>query len=107
MANLQQDPDQQQQQEQHMERALSETGNGTAIIPSEQEHPVRQGTHPLSSTSSSYPADEDSDMDSSFGDAEEHQMDYWMQRCSICFDAPLDLCLEFCGDQYCNECFQR
>ncbi|SAM05011.1 hypothetical protein [Absidia glauca] len=106
MADLQQDPDQQQQQEQHMERALSETGNGTAIN-TEHEHPVRQRTLTLSSTSSSYPPDEDSDMDSSFSDAEEHQMDYWMQRCSICFDAPLDLCLEFCGDQYCNECFQR
>ncbi|KAI7855658.1 hypothetical protein BDC45DRAFT_505572 [Circinella umbellata] len=34
-------------------------------------------------------------------------MDYWLQRCSICFDAQLDLCLEYCRDQYCLECFRR
>ncbi|KAI9304258.1 hypothetical protein BJ944DRAFT_88434 [Cunninghamella echinulata] len=34
-------------------------------------------------------------------------MDYWSQKCSICFDAPLDICLEYCHDQYCIECFER
>ncbi|KAI9472927.1 hypothetical protein BDB00DRAFT_776526 [Zychaea mexicana] len=34
-------------------------------------------------------------------------MDYWLQRCSICFDAQLDLCLEYCRDQYCLDCFRR
>ncbi|KAF7726679.1 hypothetical protein EC973_008553 [Apophysomyces ossiformis] len=34
-------------------------------------------------------------------------MDYWLERCSICFDARLDLCLEYCRDQYCLDCFRR
>ena len=39
---------------------------------------------------------------------DDHQdMDYWLQRCSICFDAQLDLCFEYCRDQYCLECFRR
>ncbi|KAI8077856.1 uncharacterized protein BX664DRAFT_353690 [Halteromyces radiatus] len=54
-----------------------------------------------------YPLDEDSDMGSSFDDAEDQQMEYWLQRCSICFDAPLDFCLEYCRDQYCMDCFER
>ncbi|KAL1922727.1 uncharacterized protein VTP21DRAFT_9103 [Calcarisporiella thermophila] len=35
------------------------------------------------------------------------RLEYWMQRCSICFDAQLDLCLTFCRDQFCEECFKR
>ncbi|KAI9317515.1 hypothetical protein BX666DRAFT_2026790 [Dichotomocladium elegans] len=34
-------------------------------------------------------------------------MEYWMQRCSICFEAQLDLCLEYCRDQFCLDCFRR
>ncbi|KAK3809547.1 MAG: hypothetical protein J3Q66DRAFT_287953 [Benniella sp.] len=34
-------------------------------------------------------------------------MEFWLQRCSICFDARLDFCLEFCRDQFCRNCFQR
>ncbi|KAJ1969592.1 hypothetical protein IWQ62_000520 [Dispira parvispora] len=29
-----------------------------------------------------------------------------LQKCSICFDAPLDICLHACGDQFCKSCFQ-
>ncbi|KAJ1652537.1 hypothetical protein IWQ61_007153 [Dispira simplex] len=29
-----------------------------------------------------------------------------LQKCSICFDAPLDICLHACGDQFCESCFQ-
>ncbi|KAI8341044.1 hypothetical protein BC941DRAFT_369789 [Chlamydoabsidia padenii] len=111
MIQLQQDQDQLQQQEEHttvnMESTPTETETGTANTVPQQEQQARSRTITISSSSSTYPMDEDSDMESSFGDSEEHQMDYWMQRCSICFDAPLDLCLEFCGDQYCNGCFQR
>lgn len=35
------------------------------------------------------------------------EMDYWLQRCSICFDSQLDLCLEYCRDQFCIDCFER
>ncbi|KAI9487483.1 MAG: hypothetical protein EXX96DRAFT_475582 [Benjaminiella poitrasii] len=34
-------------------------------------------------------------------------MEHFINRCSICFDAQLDLCLEYCRDQYCIECFQK
>ncbi|RUP49080.1 hypothetical protein BC936DRAFT_143322 [Jimgerdemannia flammicorona] len=34
-------------------------------------------------------------------------IEYWLQRCSICFDAQLDLCLDYCRDQFCRECFRR
>lgn len=47
---------------------------------------------------------EESSVASSFG---EDDMDLFLDRCSICFDAQLDMCLEFCRDQYCVECFQR
>lgn len=48
---------------------------------------------------------EESSVASSFGDQDD--MDHFLDRCSICFDAQLDMCLEFCRDQYCVECFQR
>ncbi|KAG0296725.1 hypothetical protein BGZ98_000848, partial [Dissophora globulifera] len=52
--------------------------------------------------------DEDRQSDEgSEGDPRYHEMEVWLQRCSICFDARLDFCLEFCRDQYCRECFQR
>ncbi|KAI8091179.1 uncharacterized protein B0P05DRAFT_256570 [Gilbertella persicaria] len=31
----------------------------------------------------------------------------YLERCSICFDAKLDLCLEYCRDQFCTDCFQK
>ncbi|CAG8511867.1 9402_t:CDS:2 [Diversispora eburnea] len=34
-------------------------------------------------------------------------IEYWLQRCSICFDAQLDFCLDICRDQFCRDCFQR
>ncbi|RKP06736.1 hypothetical protein THASP1DRAFT_18073 [Thamnocephalis sphaerospora] len=34
-------------------------------------------------------------------------MDYWLERCSICFDHRMEFCLQPCRDQYCFECFQR
>ncbi|KAI9250041.1 hypothetical protein BY458DRAFT_525040 [Sporodiniella umbellata] len=30
----------------------------------------------------------------------------WSERCSICFEARLDLCLDYCRDQFCLVCFQ-
>ncbi|KAG0257090.1 E3 ubiquitin-protein ligase arih2 [Mortierella polycephala] len=36
-----------------------------------------------------------------------NEIEIWLQRCSICFDARLDFCLEFCRDQFCRDCFQR
>ncbi|KAI7815911.1 hypothetical protein BC939DRAFT_404548 [Gamsiella multidivaricata] len=36
-----------------------------------------------------------------------NEMEYYLQRCSICFDARLDFCLEYCRDQFCRDCFQR
>ncbi|KAI8062689.1 hypothetical protein BC940DRAFT_261377 [Gongronella butleri] len=64
--------------------------------------PATQATVASTSSIDSQVPEDDSDMGSSFDD-----MDYWAQRCSICFDAPLDLCLDFCRDQYCITCFQR
>lgn len=49
-------------------------------------------------------------MDSSSSSASSSPQDdlsYWIERCSICFDARLDLCLDYCRDQYCLDCFQR
>lgn len=37
----------------------------------------------------------------------EEDMEYWLQRCSICLDAKYALCLEACRDQFCRECFAR
>ncbi|KAK5802015.1 hypothetical protein F5H01DRAFT_254747, partial [Linnemannia elongata] len=34
-------------------------------------------------------------------------MEYYLQRCSICFDSQLDFCLEMCRDQFCRDCFQK
>ncbi|KAG0243250.1 hypothetical protein BGX31_010972 [Mortierella sp. GBA43] len=41
------------------------------------------------------------------GEPGHHDMEFWLQRCSICFDARLDFCLEYCRDQFCRSCFQR
>ncbi|KAI8147897.1 hypothetical protein BJV82DRAFT_593823 [Fennellomyces sp. T-0311] len=43
----------------------------------------------------------------SMDDDDQEDLGYWVQRCSICFDAQLDLCLEYCRDQYCLDCFRR
>lgn len=40
-------------------------------------------------------------------DDPQDNMEYWLQRCSICFEAQLDLCLDYCRDQYCLDCFRR
>ncbi|CAG8493766.1 20315_t:CDS:2 [Rhizophagus irregularis] len=55
-----------------------------------------------SSGSSSPPSSQRGDNGDSIQDIE-----YWLQRCSICFDAQLDFCLEVCRDQFCRDCFQR
>ncbi|KAI8335828.1 hypothetical protein BC941DRAFT_398671 [Chlamydoabsidia padenii] len=44
---------------------------------------------------------------SSSSGSPQDDLSYWMERCSICFDARLDLCLDYCRDQYCLDCFQR
>ncbi|KAF9111136.1 hypothetical protein BGX27_005344 [Mortierella sp. AM989] len=54
--------------------------------------------------------DEEEDHQSDEGSEGEpgfNEMEYWLQRCSICFDARLDFCLELCRDQFCRDCFQR
>lgn len=33
-------------------------------------------------------------------------MERYFNRCSICFDSPLDFCLPICKDQFCRKCFQ-
>lgn len=40
-------------------------------------------------------------------DEDEDDLNRYLERCSICFDSKLDLCLEYCRDQFCLECFQR
>ncbi|KAG0073179.1 E3 ubiquitin-protein ligase arih2 [Linnemannia elongata] len=45
--------------------------------------------------------------DESEGDAMPNEMEYYLQRCSICFDSQLDFCLEMCRDQFCRDCFQK
>ncbi|KAI7896653.1 uncharacterized protein EV154DRAFT_411197 [Mucor mucedo] len=34
-------------------------------------------------------------------------MQQWLERCSICFESKLDLCLDYCRDQFCLDCFQK
>lgn len=34
-------------------------------------------------------------------------LEYWQERCSICFDRFIDFCLTGCKDQFCRECFSR
>ncbi|CAO3625467.1 unnamed protein product [Cunninghamella blakesleeana] len=48
-------------------------------------------------------------MSSSSSNASSPQDDfsYWIERCSICFDSRLDLCLDYCRDQFCLDCFRR
>ncbi|RCI05330.1 hypothetical protein CU098_005068 [Rhizopus stolonifer] len=52
-----------------------------------------------------YETEDSSVASSSYADQDE--MEHFMNRCSICFDAQLDFCLEYCKDQYCLECFQK
>ncbi|KAG1539330.1 hypothetical protein G6F46_009034 [Rhizopus delemar] len=47
--------------------------------------------------------DDDDSIASSF--EEEDQMEIFIDRCSICFDAQHNLCVESCRDQFCLECF--
>lgn len=51
--------------------------------------------------------DDDDDDDDDDNDDPQDNMEYWLQRCSICFEAQLDLCLDYCRDQYCLDCFRR
>jgi hypothetical protein len=37
----------------------------------------------------------------------EDDMQQWLERCSICFESKLDLCLDYCRDQFCLECFHK
>lgn len=38
---------------------------------------------------------------------EDDDMQQWLERCSICFESKLDLCLDYCRDQFCLNCFQK
>lgn len=40
-------------------------------------------------------------------DDEIDEMQQWLERCSICFESKLDLCLDYCRDQFCLDCFQK
>lgn len=40
-------------------------------------------------------------------DDDDDDMQQWLERCSICFESKLDLCLDFCKDQFCLQCFQK
>jgi hypothetical protein len=40
-------------------------------------------------------------------DDEDDDMQQWLERCSICFESKLDLCLDYCRDQFCLDCFQK
>lgn len=40
-------------------------------------------------------------------DEEDDDIQQWLERCSICFESKLDLCLDFCKDQFCLNCFQK
>ncbi|KAF8935809.1 hypothetical protein BGZ52_003854 [Haplosporangium bisporale] len=51
--------------------------------------------------------DDQSDGSEGEGDPGFEEIEYWLQRCSICFDSRLDFCLEYCRDQFCRDCFQR
>ncbi|CAO3570546.1 unnamed protein product [Mortierella alpina] len=83
----------------------------------QQTHPTRfdytQTHHNQSRSFNSFhdfEEDEDEDRrsdDGSEGEPSFNDIEFWLQRCSICFDARLDFCLEFCRDQFCRECFQR
>jgi hypothetical protein len=42
-----------------------------------------------------------------FDDSEEDELNQWQERCSICFESKLDLCLGYCRDQFCIDCFQQ
>ncbi|KAI8340378.1 hypothetical protein EDC96DRAFT_611180 [Choanephora cucurbitarum] len=52
-----------------------------------------------------YESEDSSVASSSYED--QNEMEHFMNRCSICFDAQLDFCLEYCKDQYCIDCFQK
>lgn len=41
------------------------------------------------------------------GADENDEMQQWLERCSICFESKLDLCLDYCRDQFCLDCFQK
>ncbi|KAI8971934.1 hypothetical protein BDF20DRAFT_887338 [Mycotypha africana] len=34
-------------------------------------------------------------------------VEHFINRCSICFDAQLDFCLQLCKDQFCLDCFRK
>lgn len=40
-------------------------------------------------------------------DDDNDEMQQWLERCSICFESKLDLCLDYCRDQFCLDCFQK
>ncbi|RHZ79859.1 hypothetical protein Glove_140g136 [Diversispora epigaea] len=62
------------------------------------------GSSSSASSSSSQRSDNGGEGDAS---TSVQDIEYWLQRCSICFDAQLDFCLDICRDQFCRDCFQR
>lgn len=71
---------------------------------SSQAHFSRNSQHDLM-----FDRDDDDQSDGSEGEGDPgfEEIEYWIQRCSICFDSRLDFCLEYCRDQFCRDCFQR
>lgn len=51
--------------------------------------------------------DDEDEKKGRFGDTPSMEVEYWMYRCSICFDANQELCLNRCRDQFCRDCFNR
>ncbi|KAI9297116.1 hypothetical protein K502DRAFT_323451 [Neoconidiobolus thromboides FSU 785] len=43
----------------------------------------------------------------SLSGASSNDIEYWLCRCSICFDKNQELCLNRCRDQFCRDCFNR
>ncbi|KAI9591998.1 hypothetical protein BDF19DRAFT_388894 [Syncephalis fuscata] len=74
-----------------------------------------ESIHPVAIENVSPPANENDNNDVVAEEEEEEEeeapdpdtMEYWQERCSICFDKKLEFCLQPCRDQFCFECFQR
>ncbi|CAG8520116.1 24413_t:CDS:2 [Dentiscutata erythropus] len=89
-------------------RSLQFFASKTAAIGSSlTSNRTRSTLFNLSSINSSSSSSQRSDNGGEGDMTSAQDIEYWLQRCSICFDAQLDFCLELCRDQFCRDCFQR
>ncbi|KAF8926157.1 E3 ubiquitin-protein ligase arih2 [Dissophora ornata] len=93
--------------------SASQQGQDSNLAP-HLNHSHSHSGHGFDQLSHEYDGDEaldgDEDRQSDEGSEGEpgfNEIEFWLQRCSICFDARLDFCLEYCRDQFCRDCFQR